>query len=261
MDETHYCHICSRSGAPSQNKIIFCDSCGTPYHQLCHQPNVSEATFNSGKEWFCSSCKPPTAVEGMSPRMMGQGIPEAQVPLFYCRISLKKRAILQSLHPNQLIDLLVYASDMYPNLDIFPTGEVDQFQVPRLHPAPRLQRMPDIDVNSHPQYNDNRLQDPQNPPPGLPMTPMQEPPPHHQSPMESPMYGQNVDLPHYELMIVNALQAINDPNGSAPKAIWEWMNKYFLLWANFDVVIILVIPNFGHRHLKLCKKLLRKVVC
>jgi hypothetical protein len=60
----------------------------------------------------------------------------------------------------------------------------------------------------------------------LPMTPMHDAPPPQQSPLESPVYGQNVDLPHYELMIVNALTAINDPNGSPPKTIWDWMNRW-----------------------------------
>jgi hypothetical protein len=128
----------------------------------------------------------------------------------------------------QLVELLVYASNMSPTLDLFPTIEVDQFQVPRLQSAPRLHRMAEMDVNSHPQYTDARMQDPQNQPP-LPMTPLHDSGPQHPSPMESPIYGGNVDLPHYELMIVNALQAINDPNGSPPKAIWEWMNTYFCL--------------------------------
>ena len=121
----------------------------------------------------------------------------------------------------------MYASELNPTLRLFPTGDVDQFQVPRLQSTPRQQqRLPDMDMNDHTQYNhrmsDQELQQ------AMPMTPMHEPQP-QQSPLDSPMYGQTTDLPHYELMIVHALNAINDPNGSPPKAIWDWMNKYFSL--------------------------------
>lgn len=110
---------------------------------------------------------------------------------------------------------------------MIPSGDVDQFQVPRLQPQPPLQRIPDMDISEHPQYVNRRLPDPREAQQqqALPMTPMHDAPPPQQSPLESPVYGQNVDLPHYELMIVNALTAINDPNGSPPKIIWEWMNR------------------------------------
>jgi len=148
---------------------------------------------------------------------------------------------------------------MFPNtLYLFPTGE---YQVPRLETGGRLQRMSDLDVNSHVQFNDTRMQDPQGQASTLPMTPLHEAPQSHSSPLESPIYGQTVDLPHYELMIVNALQAINDPNGSPPKAIWEWMNTYFLLEISFNVVIIHVTQSSEPRRPKLYRRLLRRVVC
>jgi hypothetical protein len=115
---------------------------------------------------------------------------------------------------------------MFPDLPLFPITGVDQFQVPRIHHTPRQQqRMPEINMNEHPQYDHGRMQEQELQ--QLPMTPMHEGPP-QQSP-QSPMYGQNTDLPHYELMIVDALEHINDPNGSPPKAIWDWMNSYSLL--------------------------------
>jgi hypothetical protein len=221
LDETHYCHICTRSGSPSDNKLVFCDNCDTPYHQLCHQPPVDDLTVSSNNKWFCSTCKPPQPgplVESMGQRLMAPAMSDGQ-----------KRAILQTLPSSQLIDLIIYASNIHPNLDLIPAGDVDQFQVPRLQATQHLQRMPDMDLNDHPQYGNRRLPDPQDvqQQPPLPMTPMHDAPPPQQSPLESPAYGQNVDLPHYELMIVNALTAINDPNGSPPKTIWDWMNSNY----------------------------------
>jgi hypothetical protein len=127
---------------------------------------------------------------------------------------------------------------MDPSLPLFPAGnDVDQFDVPRAQGTPRQQqRLPDMDINELPQYNhqpsplrQQRLSDPEMKPPQhpmQPMNPMHDPGPPQQSSIESPMFGQT-DLPHYELMIVHALTAISDPNGSPPKAIWDWMNKYY----------------------------------
>jgi len=130
---------------------------------------------------------------------------------------------LQPLTRGQLEELLLYVSELNPNLPLFPAGDIEQFQVSRLQLTPRQQqRIPELEMNEHAQYNhrmsDQDLQQ-------MPMTPMHDVP-LQQSPLESPIYGQNTDLPHYELMIVHALNAINDPNGSPPKAIWDWMNKY-----------------------------------
>jgi hypothetical protein len=114
---------------------------------------------------------------------------------------------------------------MNPSLPLFPPGEVDQFQVPQLQLTPRQpQRITDVDMNEHAQYN-HRMQEQELQ--QLPMTPIHDAP-GQQSPLDSPIYGQNTDLPHYELMIVRALGSINDPNGSPPKAIWDWMNRYFV---------------------------------
>jgi len=74
LDETHFCHICNRALTHSHDKIVFCDNCDTPYHQLCHQPPVSDATVNSNNKWFCSSCKPPPMVESFTQRLVGQGL-------------------------------------------------------------------------------------------------------------------------------------------------------------------------------------------
>ena len=130
----------------------------------------------------------------------------------------QKRALLQPLTRTQLEDLVIHASELDPSLPLFPgPGDVDQFQLPR-----QQQRIPSVEMNDHSQYNHARLLD-QNQQQTLPMTPMHDA--QLQSQLESPIYGPNTDLPHYELMIVHALNAINDPNGCPPKQIWDWMNK------------------------------------
>jgi len=86
-DDTHFCHICSRAGAPGNNALVFCDMCDTPYHQRCHNPPISDATLNSGNKWYCSSCKPPLPpppppsmeIESPHQRMVGQALSLHQV--------------------------------------------------------------------------------------------------------------------------------------------------------------------------------------
>jgi hypothetical protein len=159
------------------------------------------------------------------------------------------------------VEIILYASSVEPTLNLFPPVEtVEQFNVPRIQTTPRLlQQMPDMDMNDHGQFSNARIPEPPEPPQPLPMTPQLQDTVPQQSPIESPIYGQTVDLPHYELMIVNALNAINDPNGSPPKAIWDWMNKYAP--RDFLLVITHVTRNSERRHHKRCRKPLRRDDC
>jgi len=51
------CKTCQRDTDPSQNRIVFCDSCSTAYHQYCHSPPISnEVVTVLEKEWLCGPC-------------------------------------------------------------------------------------------------------------------------------------------------------------------------------------------------------------
>lgn len=51
------CKTCQRDTDPSQNRIVFCDSCSTAYHQYCHNPPISnEVVTVLEKEWLCGPC-------------------------------------------------------------------------------------------------------------------------------------------------------------------------------------------------------------
>lgn len=107
-------------------------------------------------------------------------------------------------------------------------------------------------MNEHTQYNHTRLPE-QNAQQNVSMTPVHDAP--QPQGLDSPVYtGQSTDLPHYELMIVRALEAINDPNGSPPKVIWDWMNKCASQILGLMLVIIHAILNFGLRHRKLFRR-------
>ncbi|XP_063235792.1 uncharacterized protein LOC134538401 isoform X2 [Bacillus rossius redtenbacheri] len=50
------CVICKKSQPNPDNDIINCHKCGRGYHQLCHQPNISNANTMPDAEWFCRRC-------------------------------------------------------------------------------------------------------------------------------------------------------------------------------------------------------------
>lgn len=51
------CTVCHRGSDPSNNRIVFCDSCSNPYHQYCHEPPIdNEVVDVLEKEWLCGPC-------------------------------------------------------------------------------------------------------------------------------------------------------------------------------------------------------------
>ncbi|KAJ6082175.1 hypothetical protein N7499_007049 [Penicillium canescens] len=53
------CTSCNRGNSPSNNLIVLCDECDTPWHQKCHDPNIGNDVIETLEaEWVCSECKP-----------------------------------------------------------------------------------------------------------------------------------------------------------------------------------------------------------
>ena len=51
------CKRCGRGHSPTSNMIVFCDGCNLGWHQMCHDPVVSdELVKEENKEWFCHPC-------------------------------------------------------------------------------------------------------------------------------------------------------------------------------------------------------------
>ncbi|KAH0558635.1 hypothetical protein GP486_004717, partial [Trichoglossum hirsutum] len=76
MHEATVCRVCQRGHSPASNMIVYCDGCNTPYHQLCHDPVISEEVVRvEEKEWICAGCnavkegrsKAGTSGEGYNP--------------------------------------------------------------------------------------------------------------------------------------------------------------------------------------------------
>lgn len=55
--EQALCKRCGRGHSPQNNMIVFCDGCNGPWHQMCHDPAVSdEAVRDETSDWFCADC-------------------------------------------------------------------------------------------------------------------------------------------------------------------------------------------------------------
>jgi len=55
--EQALCKRCGRGHSPQSNMIVFCDGCNLCWHQMCHDPAVSdEAVRDESSHWFCADC-------------------------------------------------------------------------------------------------------------------------------------------------------------------------------------------------------------
>jgi hypothetical protein len=56
--EQTLCKRCGRGHSPANNMIVFCDGCNAGWHQMCHDPMVSDETVkDEASEWFCTECE------------------------------------------------------------------------------------------------------------------------------------------------------------------------------------------------------------
>jgi hypothetical protein len=95
MHEATVCRVCQRGHSPASNMIVYCDGCNTPYHQLCHDPVISEEVVRvEEKEWICAGCnavkegrsKAGTSGEGYNPEDVRVSInPKVQAHLVLTR--------------------------------------------------------------------------------------------------------------------------------------------------------------------------------
>ncbi|KAG9293262.1 hypothetical protein G9A89_010633 [Geosiphon pyriformis] len=306
------CSICNEGQSPKHNRIVLCDSCDIPFHQQCHKPTIDDyVTEVRDASWFCSECE--EAKHGGKKRKIesselpigesGEEIPEE-----------KKKKYLASLSMDILINLVLHAEKLHPNLPIYPHHLKESELMTGLHP------IPNVVINSFDQARaieteknvkslsiaemtvENNMKSPTPPPqsslPGSALSneahllPARQLPSVQEQtyPMQthvhtysssssslqdtSPMHAHlppattliqapqsstfafslttlsgmpktirapqallpspiTANLPSYEEMIVEALTAINNPDGSQPKHIFDKMESTYPLHAKF----------------------------
>lgn len=55
--EQALCKRCGRGHSPQNNMIVFCDGCNLGWHQMCHDPYISDDLIEDETQaWFCADC-------------------------------------------------------------------------------------------------------------------------------------------------------------------------------------------------------------
>ncbi|KAK5102198.1 hypothetical protein LTR70_004500 [Exophiala xenobiotica] len=141
------CEHCLRQHGPPGNVIVFCDACNKCWHQRCHDPRIpKEVVEDTQAEWFCTACDkilhpkrktkalpkptaqvaqatpPPTIVPDATPTA-AKVIPRYSLPLVPgMSLTLAQRKdYLSSLAKERLVEIVLQAANLAPNMPIFET--------------------------------------------------------------------------------------------------------------------------------------------
>lgn len=105
----HVCKKCKRGNSGDKNEVVFCDSCNTPYHQLCHNPPIDQIVVDVREaRWFCNHCEAQQKIVPLETGQTGESL-EPEVRMAY----------LSSLSKSQLIQIIRYAETLHPTLPIY----------------------------------------------------------------------------------------------------------------------------------------------
>ena len=139
------CEHCTRQFGPPDNVIVFCDACNKCWHQRCHEPRVTKEMIADTKaEWFCAECdkilhgkkrgRPTTKPAQSQAHQLIPPPPQPQLPPDLPKIKygmpwipgmaltlVQKKDYLHSLPKERLIDIVMRAADLAPNMPIFET--------------------------------------------------------------------------------------------------------------------------------------------
>ncbi|KAF4629258.1 hypothetical protein G7Y89_g8883 [Cudoniella acicularis] len=111
--EQALCKRCGRGHSPQTNMIVFCDGCNLGWHQMCHDPVVSEEMVkDETAPWYCADCSRKRGLKTAGSDTKGVS--------WQGRSSEEKRSYFNSLPHQQLISLLMQATVLHPNIPIFP---------------------------------------------------------------------------------------------------------------------------------------------
>lgn len=73
--EQALCKRCGRGHSPESNMIVFCDGCNGGWHQMCHDPVVSdEVVKDENASWFCADCTQKRARKSTSSEQSQRGV-------------------------------------------------------------------------------------------------------------------------------------------------------------------------------------------
>lgn len=167
-EQNALCEYCLRGRGPTNNAIVFCDGCNLCWHQNCHDPRIpKELVLDKTAEWFCKDCVvklklTATEAKDTNPQQIDEstvkGVPNAAEMVAASTerpgnttvknaaaasgtpgrsLDLHKRQqYFSSLSRQALIDLLLQAYSLAPELPIFNTTHQINAPTPPLEIVP-----------------------------------------------------------------------------------------------------------------------------
>ena len=170
-EQNALCEYCLRGRGPSNNAIVFCDGCNLCWHQNCHDPRIpKELVLDKTAEWFCKDCVVKlklTAIEAKDTNRQQidestvRAVPNAakvvavntERPVLPSNTTAtnaaapsglpgrssdlhKRQQYFSSLSKQALIDLLLQAYSLAPELPIFNAAGQINAHAPPLQTAP-----------------------------------------------------------------------------------------------------------------------------
>jgi hypothetical protein len=171
--------------------IVFCDGCNMPFHQLCHDPPIDDLVIAvTEAEWYCGSCNKKREEKPLSTGLSGQGLTEDE-----------KRTYLASLPLSSLVELIFFCERAHPDLPLYDpqTAAI----VAGIKSASVAAVAKDVREGSMPGVNGNGVAGEADPKEAV----------------------TTVGEPNWEDLIVKAIAAIGDENGSQAGAIFDWLSK------------------------------------
>ncbi|KTW29599.1 uncharacterized protein T551_02215 [Pneumocystis jirovecii RU7] len=202
--DSHFCIICQRGHSPCSNRIVFCDGCNFPYHQLCHVPIIDDLVISlSDSEWLCYSCNKKRTKRTLLTGATGANLTEEE-----------KKTYLASLPLSHLVELLFFCEKMCPNIPFYAPNTHEILMEIR-----RAKEEAIMNENSITEQLNGENFDPES---------VLDEDSELSDAVDSNADADNLkDLPSYENMIVEALTAIHDSRGVPPRIIYEWMESNY----------------------------------
>ncbi|KAI1109793.1 hypothetical protein F5Y14DRAFT_444420 [Nemania sp. NC0429] len=118
--EQALCKVCTRGLSPNKNQIVFCDGCNSCWHQMCHDPYIDDDfVSDESRSWFCSRClaKRERALARKKTLEDYKGVSWAS------KSAEQKRTFLSNIPHSQLVNIIMYSTELHPELPIFPAQE------------------------------------------------------------------------------------------------------------------------------------------
>ncbi|KAI1776678.1 hypothetical protein F4818DRAFT_356399 [Hypoxylon cercidicola] len=118
--EQALCKVCTRGLSPAKNQIVFCDGCNCCWHQLCHDPYIDDDfVSNESRSWFCSRCLAKRE-RHLAKKKTVESFKGAS---WAAKSAEQKRSYLSGVQHSQLVNMIMYSTELHPDLPIFPVNE------------------------------------------------------------------------------------------------------------------------------------------